>query len=43
MCLWEIEKLISFHTSSTEQIAGYADWFTVDEVEKINGWVKYLN
>jgi hypothetical protein len=43
MCLWEIEKLISFHTSSTEQIAGYADWFIVDEVEKINGWVKYLN
>jgi len=42
LCKWEINKLISFHTKSTEHIAGYADWFTVNEIEKIDNWVKYL-
>lgn len=44
MCQWSIDKLISFHTSSTDKTAGYADWFTVDDrnVEKIADWVKYL-
>lgn len=43
MCKWNVKKLISFHTSSTEEIAGYATWFSPDEVEKIENWVKYLN
>jgi len=43
LCQWEIEKLISFHTTSDSHIAGYADWFKVKEVEKISNWVKYLN
>ena len=43
LCQWEIEKLISFHTDGTQHIAGYADWFDPTEVEKIEGWVKYLN
>jgi hypothetical protein len=42
LCLWEIDKLISFHTSSTKYIAGYADWFSPTEVEHIGDWVKYL-
>lgn len=43
MCKWKVDKLISFHTTSTDHIAGYADWFTPSEVEKIKDWVKYLN
>jgi len=43
MCKWKIEKLISFHTSSTSHIAGYADWFIPKETEHIADWVKYLN
>lgn len=45
MCKWEVEKVISFHTSnsSTDQLAGYADWFSPKETEYIKNWVKYLN
>lgn len=46
MCKWKVEKVISFHTnngSRGEFLAGYADWFTPDEVEHIKDWVKYLN
>lgn len=43
ICIWEIEKLISFHTDGTTHIAGYADWFEPAEVEKVKDWVKYLN
>lgn len=42
MCKWEIEKLISFHTSSSKEIAGYADWFEPKEIEHITSWVEYL-
>lgn len=46
MCQWDIEKVISFHTSnkkgSVDQLAGYADWFEPKEVEHIKDWVKYL-
>lgn len=42
MCLWEINKLISFHTTSSYNIAGYARWFKPEYVEKITDWVKYL-
>jgi hypothetical protein len=43
LCKWSIDKLISFHTTSSSEIAGYADWFEPKEVEKISGWIKYLN
>lgn len=43
MCQWTIDKLISFHTTSMEKTAGYADWFQPSEIEKITDWVKYLN
>lgn len=43
LCLWEIDKLISFHTQGTHYTAGYADWFTPKETENIGDWVKYLN
>ena len=42
LCKWKIDKLISFHTEGIEHTAGYADWFTPNEVEKIKDWVKYL-
>jgi hypothetical protein len=46
MCKWEIEKLISFHTSDyytqKNKIAGYAVWFEPEEIERIEGWVEYL-
>lgn len=43
LCKWKIEKLISFHTSSSTINAGYADWFTPTETQYISDWVKYLN
>lgn len=43
LCKWEIEKLISFHTTSKNEIAGYADWFSPEKIEKISDWVTYLN
>ena len=47
MCKWTIEKIISFHTSNKREddnnMAGYADWFTAEEVQHIPNWVKYLN
>lgn len=42
-CKWKVEKLISFHTYSTDYLAGYAEWFTPKETEKIGDWVKYLD
>lgn len=48
ICQWEVEKVISFHTSNhadsnrKPQLAGYAEWFTPDETEHINDWLKYL-
>ncbi len=42
VCKWRIDKLISFHTRSDNQIAGYAEWFSPKEIEYIKNWVKYL-
>ena len=42
MCKWKVDKLISFHTTSTKETAGYADFFTPKETVKIADWVKYL-
>ena len=41
-CLWEVEKLISFHTSSSTRIAEYGCWFSPQETEMIENWVKYI-
>lgn len=43
LCKWEVDKIISFHTTSEEKIAGYARWFDTKEIEYIKDWVKYLN
>jgi len=43
LCKWEIEKLISFHTSSDKRTAAYSHWFKPQEIEKIADWVKYLD
>ena len=42
LCQWTTDKLISFHTTSDVNTAGYADWFKFTEIEKISDWVKYL-
>jgi hypothetical protein len=42
LCKWEIEKLISFHTHGTKDLAGYSRWFEPKEEERIADWVKYL-
>ena len=43
LCKWKVDKVISFHKDSSYDLAGYARWFSPKEVEKIKGWVKYLN
>jgi hypothetical protein len=47
LCNWKIENVVSFHTNryggSNPNLAGYARWFSPDNVEKIEDWVKYLN
>lgn len=45
MCKWAIKKLISFHTSSIVENAGYSDWFTISEsnITRMDNWVKYLD
>jgi hypothetical protein len=44
LCRWDIKKLISLHTRGTNELAGYARWFTVSESDttRIDNWVKYL-
>lgn len=43
LCKWKVDKIISFHTTSSTEIAGYARWFDTKEIERISDWVKYLN
>lgn len=43
MCLWEVDRIISFHTDNNYELAGYARWFTAKEITYIKDWVKYLN
>lgn len=43
MCLWEIETLVSAHTKSNTELAGYSRWFSPDKIKHITNWVKYLN
>ena len=40
ICKWEIEEIISFHTTSNKIIAGYAQWFDTKKVTYIENWVK---
>lgn len=42
ICKWDVDKVISFHTNSDTQLAGYAEWFTPKEIEYTKNWVKYL-
>ena len=42
MCKWKVDKIISFHTTSNHQLAGYSRWFDTKDVEYIKDWVKYL-
>lgn len=51
ICQWKVNKIISFHTrnrSATKRhpeytaLAGYARWFTTDNIEHIKDWVQYL-
>jgi hypothetical protein len=41
-CQWEIQELISFHTTSNDDTAGYADMFRPKTVQIVKDWVKYL-
>jgi len=43
LCKWKVNKVISLHTTSNKNLAGYADWFEPTEVIHIKDWVKYLN
>ncbi len=43
LCRWKINKLISLHTTSNTDLAGYSDMFEPKEVEIIKDWVTYLN
>lgn len=43
ICRWNVDKIISFHTTSNREVAGYARWFNTKNIERISDWVKYLN
>jgi len=43
LCKWKIDKLISFHTKGTDDLAGYSRWFSPKQEERVSDWVKYLN
>lgn len=43
MCKWKVDKIISFHTTSNYQLAGYGRWFDTKDIEYIEDWVEYLN
>jgi len=42
LCKWRVDKIISFHTTSNTELAGYARWFDTKNIEYIKDWVKYL-
>lgn len=48
LCIWEVDKVISFHTESNatyrgeRMVAGYAEWFSPETTQHIDDWVKYL-
>jgi hypothetical protein len=45
LCKWKVEKIVSFHTcsySGSEKLAGYAEWFSTENVQYMPEWVKDL-
>lgn len=40
---FEVKTIFSFHTTSTDTLAGYGDWFTPSEIVHQKNWVKYLD
>lgn len=42
ICKWKVDKIISFHTGSSYELAGYARWFDTKNIEYIKNWVEYL-
>lgn len=42
LCKWEIDEIISFHTTESSKLAGYAEWFDCPNIQYIAGWVKDL-
>lgn len=43
LCKWEINDIMSFHTTQHTNIAGYARWFSTTKVTHIDNWVSDLN
>lgn len=43
LCKWEVDNIISFHTTSNYDLAGYAYWFKTDKIQHISNWVTFLN
>jgi hypothetical protein len=39
---WEVEKIISFHTTSNKELAGYCRGFDCKNIINIDNWVSYL-
>lgn len=44
-CKWKVNKIINFHTTSSTNLTGYCDWFTIEkkDITFISNWIKYLN
>lgn len=42
LCKWEVDKIISFHTHSDCDLAGYAKWFNCNDITYMENWVTYF-
>ena len=42
LCKWEVENIISFHTHEVSKLAGYAEWFTCDNIKYMKDWATYF-
>lgn len=40
---WVVNHLISLHTTSETELAGYAEWFSPSSIERVKNWTKYLS
>lgn len=43
LCKWEVKQIMSFHTTSDTELAGYADWFSTENIQYMSKWVTYLD
>jgi len=43
ICKWEINDIMSFHTTQHTNIAGYGRWFNTEKITHIDNWVADLN